>query len=408
MLRLSDNLAQTKAALRAYRLRALLTMLGISMGVATIITVMTLIQGANLYVEQKIANLGTNVFQIARTPFAVTDFTVIIKALKNKHITLDDRQALAEHCAACEQVGARASYSARSRYENRELIDTNVIGQTANMASIDTRTVERGRFFTDAEDTRGAAVCLVGSKLIEELFAGGEPLNRIVRVGNQEFTVIGSYEKIGSVLGQEQDNYVVIPMGTFLKMRGTRFSITLEVKARSGGVAFEQAQEEARLALRARRHVAPAQEDGFFIGTADSYIELWKAVSSAFFAVFLMVSAISAVVGGIVIMNVMLVSVTERTKEIGIRRAMGATQDDIRRQFLTESVMQCILGGSFGILFGFLTALAVRSIASFPVSVQTWVALFGFALSSGIGLFFGIYPATQAARLDPIEALRRE
>src|SRR5260370_1570684 len=196
-------------------------------------------------------------------------------------------------------------------------------------------------------------------------------------------------------------------MSTFLRMRGARTSVTIQVRTKSGQ-AFENGQDEARLIVRSRRHVEPGAEENFFIGTKDSYISLWQSISSAFFAVFILVSSISAVVGGIVIMNVMLVSVTERTKEIGIRRAVGATQSDIMRQFLSESVLQCLMGGAIGIVFGFLCALALRSFTSFPASVQTWVAILGMLLSSTIGLFFGIYPATRAAKLDPVVALRRE
>src|SRR5262249_19842901 len=183
---------------------------------------------------------------------------------------------------------------------------------------------------------------------------------------------------------------------------------TLQIKAAGDKKTFEEAQDEARISLRARRHIRPGQDEDFFIGTADSYITLWESISSAFFAVFVMVSSISAVVGGIVIMNVMLVSVTERTKEIGVRRAVGATQDDILRQFLTESVMQCVIGGCIGITVGFGCALALRTFTSFPASVRLWVAMLGVVLSSGIGVFFGIYPAMRAARLDPVVALRAE
>jgi putative ABC transport system permease protein len=180
------------------------------------------------------------------------------------------------------------------------------------------------------------------------------------------------------------------------------------VKAGGGAQAFDRAQDQARIVLRARRHLSGNREDDFFIGTAQSYIALWQSISSAFFAVFVMVSSISAVVGGIVIMNVMLVSVTERTKEIGVRRALGATQADVRRQFLTESVMQCIVGGVVGIGGGFACAVALRTFTDFPASVKPWVAVLGVVLSSGIGLFFGIYPAVRAARLDPVAALRSE
>lgn len=404
---MGDHLVQTFAALRAYKLRAVLTMLGLTMGVATIITVVTLIQGANLYVEQKIANLGANVFQIGRVPFAARDFLTVLKALKNKYINLEDRDYLAEHCRHCSGVGARAAVTGRVRYGNQELVDTNFIGHTPDMGRIDTRTIELGRYFTESENDRGAMVCLVGGRIRDDLFGGADPLRKTIRLNNQEFTIIGVYEKIGSVLGQDQDNFAIVPMGAYLKLRGGRFSVIIEAQATTRA-NFELAQDEARMAMRARRHIAPNQEEDFFIGTAESYIALWQSISGAFFAVFLMVSGISAVVGGIVIMNVMLVSVTERTKEIGVRRAVGAKQGDILRQFLLEAVALCTMGGIIGIGVGFMAALAVRQFTSFPAAVEPWVAWLGFALSAGIGLFFGIYPATRAAKLDPVVALRAE
>lgn len=405
---LTENLAIAVESIRVHKLRAALTVLGLTMGVATLITVMTIVQGANLYVEQKVANLGTNVFQIARTPFAVVDFSLIIKALRNKHITIDDMNAVAGACRHCQYVGAAASTSVKTRYKDKELQDTSLNGQTPNMAEIDTRTVASGRFFNESEDLHVASVCLIGDKLVTEFFPGANPLGRVVRLQNNEFMVIGVFEKIGSVLGQDRDNFVVIPLSNYLRMRGARQSITLQIKAVGGRQIFETAQDEARVVLRARRHLSANQPDDFFVGTADTYISLWESISSAFFAVFLMVSSISAVVGGIVIMNVMLVSVTERTKEIGVRRAVGATQRDILKQFLTESVLQCLVGGAVGIAAGFLCALALRTFTAFPASVQTWVAMLGVVLSSLIGVFFGIYPAIRAARLDPVAALRAE
>jgi putative ABC transport system permease protein len=407
MLAIRDNLSQSVEALRQHKLRAVLTVIGLTMGVATLITVMTIVQGANVYVEQKIARLGTNVFQVARTPFVVTDFNQVIKALKYKNIDMDDLRAIAAACPDCQQVGASGSGAVRLHFRDKELNDINLIGQTPNMADIDTRTVNRGRYFTDSENQRAAYVCVIGDDVSEQLFAGVEPVGQTLRVDNQEFTIVGTFDKIGSVLGQNQDNFVVAPMSTFLRMRGTRQSLTLNIKADSGP-AFANAQDETRLALRSRRHVPPKGEENFFIGTKESFMALWQSISSAFFAVFIMVSSISAVVGGIVIMNVMLVSVTERTKEIGIRRALGATQSDILRQFLTESVIQCLIGGAVGIGAGFLCALALRNFTSFPASVQTWVAILGLVLSSIIGMFFGIYPAVRASKLDPVVALRTD
>jgi putative ABC transport system permease protein len=408
MLAFADNLRLSSDSIRAHKLRAALTVLGLTMGVATLITVMTLVQGANIYVEQKIANLGTNVFRVARTPFAVVDFSVVTRALKNKYITIDDRAAVAERCHACRYVGASSNTSLPVTYANKQVDDATLYGYTPNMIDIDTRTLDQGRYFSESEDRHAAAVCLIGASMAETFFPGTSPLGHRLRAANREFQIIGTFEKIGSVLGQDQDNFLIIPMSTYLKFRGTRNSLTLEIKAIGGDRIFLAAQDEVRIIMRARRHRTLNMEDDFFIGTAQSYISLWQSISGSFFAVFVMVSSISAIVGGIVIMNVMLVSVTERTKEIGVRRALGATKADILRQFLAESVMQCLIGGVIGISIGFGCALALRTYTSFPASVQTWVAILGFLLSSIIGLFFGIYPASKAAGLDPVTALRAE
>ncbi len=406
MLAFRDNLALGLSALRAHKLRASLTMLGLTMGVATLITVMTIVQGANVYVEQKIANLGTNVFQIARTPFAVTDFNIIIKALKFKKIEMEDMRAVAEGCPACNEVGATASGSVHARHDNKEISDVNFYGQTPSMADIDTRIVEFGRYFTVAEAEHRADVCVIGDTLVQQLFPGMDPIGKSIRVGNDEFMVIGVMEKIGSVLGQDQDNFITVPLPVFLRIQGARTSLTINVKTNTG--EFEKAQDQADLVLRARRHLSGKMEDDFFIGTKESYMALWRSISSAFFGVFILVSAISVVIGGIVIMNVMLVSVSLRKREIGVRRAIGATKQDILRQFMLESVMQCIAGGIAGISMGFLVALAMRTYTPFPASVQTWVAVLGVLLSSVVGLFFGIYPAVRASQLDPVVALRSD
>jgi putative ABC transport system permease protein len=406
MFAVRDNLAETFNALRAHKLRASLTMLGLTMGVATLIVVMTIVQGANLYVEQKIANLGTNVFQIARTPFAVTDFNIVIKALKNRKIEIDDMEAIAERCNECAEVGATASTTIRARYGNKEVTDVNLSGNTPSMADIDTRTVERGRYFTESESNHRAIVCLIGDTLVQQLFLGIDPLGKTVRVGNEEFTVVGIMEKVGSVLGQDQDNFVMVPLTVYLRMQGAHNSLTINVL--STPERFQNAQDQATLIMRARRHLTAEMENDFFLGTKESYMALWRSISTAFFAVFIMVSAISVIIGGIVIMNVMLMSVTARRREIGVRRAVGATKIDIMRQFVAESVVQCIAGGLIGITLGFLIALLLRTFTPFPASVQKSVAMLGVVLSSAVGLFFGIYPAFRAANLDPIVALRSD
>ncbi len=407
MLAVGDNLEQCFSALRAHKLRASLTMLGLTMGVATLITVMTIVQGANVYVETKIANLGTNVFQLARTPFAVTDFNIIIKALKYRRIEVDDLRAIAAGCPACDEVGATASNTVRARANNKEAQDVNMSGQTANMADIDTRAVEFGRYFTATEAEHHTAVCLIGDTLVQRLFAGSDPLGQTLRVGNDELMVVGVMEKLGSVLGQDQDNYIIVPLPVFLSIQGAHVtSLTINVKASKAN--FERAQDQAQLVMRARHHLSGTRDNDFFIGTKESYMALWRSISGAFFGVFILVSAISVLIGGIVIMNVMLVSVTLRKREIGVRRALGATQRDILSQFMVESFIQCIAGGLVGISLGFLVALALRTFTPFPASVQTWVAILGVFLSSAVGLFFGIYPALRASRLDPVVALRSD
>ena len=406
MFAIRDNLAETFSALRAHKLRASLTMLGLTMGVATLIVVMTIVQGANLYVEQKIANLGTNVFQVARTPFAVTDFNVVIKALKNRKIELDDMQAIAERCNECSEVGATASTTVRARYGNKEVTDVNLSGNTPSMADIDTRSIERGRYFTESESDHRTNVCLIGDTLVQQLLLGVDPIGKTLRVGTEEFTVVGIMEKVGSVLGQDQDNFVMVPLTVYLRMQGAHNSLTINVLATPE--RFQNAQDQATLIMRARRHLTAEMDNDFFIGTKESYMALWRSISTAFFAVFIMVSAISVIIGGIVIMNVMLMSVTARRREIGVRRAVGATKLDIMRQFVAESVVQCIAGGLIGITLGFLIALILRTYTPFPASVQKSVAMLGVILSSAVGLFFGIYPALRAANLDPIVALRSD
>jgi putative ABC transport system permease protein len=337
----------------------------------------------------------------------VTDFNVIIKSLKYRKIEMDDVRAIQEGCPACDEVGATASASTKARYEDKESTDVNFYGQTANMASIDTRQVQYGRYFTSWEADHRASVCLIGDTIVQRLFLGVDPIGKTIRIGNDEFTVIGVIEKVGSVLGQDQDNFVIVPLPLFLEIQGLHTtSLTINVKTSARN--FDTAQDQAQLILRARRHLGPEMENDFFIGTKDSYMALWKSISSAFFGVFILVSAISVVIGGIVIMNVMLVSVTLRKREIGVRRALGATQGDILKQFITESFMQCIAGGVIGIALGFLVALALRTYTPFPASVRTSVALLGVVMSSAVGLFFGIYPAMRAAKLDPVVALRSD
>ncbi len=281
MVSVRDNIALAADALRSHKLRASLTAVGLTMGVATLVTVMTLVQGANTFVEQKIANLGTNVFRVAKTPFAVVDFTVVVKALKNKNIEYPDYAAVAELCQSCESVGASASGTLSVQRGNKQADDTTIYGYTPDMVDIDTRTLDAGRYFTESEDRHAAYICLIGASLTDLFFPGENPIGRTIRTGSQEFTVVGTFEKLGSVLGQDQDNFVIVPMLTYLKIRGTRTSLTLEVKASGGDKPFNAAQDEIRTILRTRRHDAAGQ-GGFIFHRHCAKLHLFVAEHQRF------------------------------------------------------------------------------------------------------------------------------
>lgn len=407
-MRLREVVSTAWTTMVAHPLRSFLALLGLVMGVATLITVMTLVQGANTYVEQKIANLGTRVFQVQKTPVIPLDFNEFLKALRNKNITSDDLFAVRERCGHCEAVGALVTAgSGRINYRDKEMQDAGIIGETWNMGYIGSRTLEMGRFFSEYEERAGTSVAVIGYGVNEKFFGGINALNQSVRYSGEDFRVIGTVEKIGSVLGQDQDNFILIPWTAFRRLQGPKASLQLNIRA-SNDKDFEIAQDEVRQIMRGRRHIGPQDKEDFYFGTPDSYMALWRSISGAFFAVFVLISSISSVVGGIVIMNIMLVSVTERTREIGLRRAVGARQNDILRQFLAEAMLQCIIGGALGVALGFGAATLLKVATDFPADVKGWVAILGLTLASVIGLFFGIYPATKAAKLDPVVALRSD
>jgi len=399
------SLSLSLESLRMNPMRTGLTVLGLTMGTAALIGVMTIIQGANAFVADKVANLGSDVFRVAKQSFDITNLEEYYLSQRNPDITREDVAAVRAGCPSCLAVGVTISDRTAVRFGGTEIRDVTFEGASAEMASIGNRDLARGRWFTEGEDRHAAEVCLLGAELAEELFGGLEPLGREVRVDQRPLRVIGVFASIGSVLGQNQDRFLVTPLSRFRQMRGLRLSLTMEVQAGEGS-RFERAQDEVRAVLRARRGIGPRDDEDFYLGTADGYIALWQQISSSFTAVFVAVSAVAAIVGGIVIMNILLVSVSERTREIGVRRAVGARRGDILRQFLTESVLQCATGGLLGTTFGLAAALALRELGAFPAEVRWWAAALGVGYAAAIGLFFGIYPAMRAADLDPIEALK--
>jgi putative ABC transport system permease protein len=394
------------SALRANKLRSFLTLLGTIVGVTGVITLMSLISGANKYVSEKLVSQGANVFWVDKFGL-ILDNDKFIEALKRKDLDLADAEAVAASAKLAAGVRAKKDRQADVRFGSERVRRVPIQGMWGDYVAVDRIDLQEGRHLTSADIARRRSVCVLGFEVWEKLFKGQPALGREVRIGSTSFDVVGVAEKKGSFLGQSQDNYVVIPLGASDKMWGRRGSIEIGVLAKDAPT-FELAQDEARAILRARRHVDPGKDDDFGITTSEMFMDLYRNLTGMIFIVFVGVAGISLVVGGIVIMNIMMVSVTERTREIGIRKALGARKSDILMQFLVESATLSLTGGAIGVALGSAIALLVAAVSPMPAEVSMLAIFLGLFMSTSIGLIFGIYPAMSAARKDPIEALRSE
>jgi putative ABC transport system permease protein len=401
-----ESAAIALRALRANKLRSFLTLLGTIVGVTAVISIISLIQGMNQYVSEKLVSQGANVFWVDKYGFILDD-DQFREARKRKDLDVEDYEAVAGLSRYAGSVKAEMERNADLRFGSEKLRRVPLKGELGEYAEVDRMDLEDGRHLTATDMARRRQVCVIGYEVWEKLFKGEPALEREIRIENEKFLVVGIGAKKGSIFGQSQDNFVIVPLGTFQKLYGKRGSITIGVLAANPAV-FGLAQDETRAILRARRHVPPGQDDDFGITTAEMFMELYKNFTGAAFIVLVGVAGISLVVGGIVIMNIMLVSVTERTREIGIRKALGARRRDVLMQFLVEAATLSLSGGSVGVLLGISLALLVAAISPLPAAVS-WVAIvLGLGMSTVIGLVFGIYPAARAAKLDPIVALRQE
>lgn len=402
-----EALLSAVQSLIAQKLRSFLTLLGIVIGISTLIAIVTLIEGANTYITDKVVDLNPDVFQISQFPRVFINFNEYIKAQKWKRIEYEDYEALSARARECRHFGIAAT--AQDLIKHREQSEKNILvrGVSPNMIEIERYDLEDGRYF-DAPDNEGRrAVCVLGADLADLLFPGEDPVEKEVSIGGRNFRVIGMIKRLGTIFGASRDKFVLIPIETLFKVYGSRRSVAIYGQALSKD-RLDSAVFEARGILRERRHVPFDAEDTFSVSTADTIISIYKTITSSFFLVTIIIASISLLVGGVVIMNIMMVSVKERTREIGIRRAMGACRRDILRQFLVEAVTLCTVGGGVGILTGLLMAKIIEALTPFPADVRFVVVILGLAASTLIGLFFGIYPAIRAAKLNPIESLRYE
>ena len=393
-------------SLRANKLRSFLTLLGITIGITSIIAVISLINGMDIYWKTKVSNFGPNTFVVTQFPI-ITNFDKFIEALKrNPDVHTEDAETIRRRCTACEDVGVETHRQVVVRYGKQSLDQIDLGGMTPNIMDIEGKHVETGRSFMEWENEHSRYATIIGADIADKFFPSADPIGKNIQIDDHWYEVVGVGERRGTVFGFSQDNYVKIPLSTYEKSYGSRRSVNISVKARAGQMA--EAQDQARLAMRTLHKLDYHAEDDFGMITSEGVNELFNNLTSAIFSVSLFVVGISLVVGGIVIMNIMLVSVVERTKEIGIRKAVGARQQDVVNQFLVESVVLCCAGGAAGIVAAYCISWLLASFTPLPSSFPVWAPLVAFILCTVIGLFFGIYPARRAGRLDPIEALRAE
>jgi putative ABC transport system permease protein len=394
-------------SLWANKLRSILTLLGVVIGVASVIAVVTLVNGANTYISTKFSSYGSDTFTVAKAGL-ITNAEQYVAAQKRKDILFPDYLYVRENCKLCRGMGAQQATIGKIVRGTQSVTDSSIRGYTWQMPALQNLNITQGRDFTEADEEHAAHVAIVGTDIVEHLLEGVDPLGQELRVDGTPYTVIGVVEKQGSTFGASQDNFVGVPLTTYQKSYGTAKTLTIYIKAASAGAPLEAAADEVRVLMRARRHDAPGAPQSFELDTNNTLVGFATSITQSFGLVASAIAALSLIVGGIVIMNIMLVSVTERTREIGIRKALGARPRDILTQFLIESGTMALAGGAIGVLGGVLVAEIVTVLIGFPSSIAVWSVVVGLIMATATGIFFGVYPARKAAMLDPIVALRAD
>ena len=407
MYQILESISIALQSIWASKLRSFMTVLGNIVAVTSIVTVVSLIQGMNSMVSSAIVtDVGADGFTIQRRPVTRTDDEEE-RTRNNPNITLAEADAVKAFSPVIASVVAQANRPGTITYRDQVLENIQIQGVTSEYVNFTTFDAERGRLMSPTEVERNQPLVVVGYDVAEQLFGDLTPIDRIIKIQGVHFRVVGVSEKKGSVFGNSMDHFAVIPIGAHMKLFGSRPNLSLMVKPVSTE-ALPVAMDDATVALRVARRLKPAEPDNFGLFTSDTLLGLYRQATNGIFAVLVGIVALSLVVGGIVIMNIMLMVVSERTREIGLRKALGARRKDIMSQVLTESVTLSTVGGLAGIALGFLAARAISAVTPLPARLEPWSILLGIGITAAVGLFFGAYPASRAARLDPIEALRRE
>lgn len=402
-------------SIRTSKLRSFFTLLGIIVSVGFLVAVVAIIQGMNSYVRDNLrsAMIGTNVFQVRRTPLSVgfLDDSVMREIAKRPIISKQDAEFVRRAFPDAEAVSMQSGWptpTADLTYRGRTIGSVTILGVTPEYQRVQDYQFADGEPLTQPDEDERRQVIVVGNEVAEKLFDGPSfATGKRIRVGGKEMAIKGVIAKKGRVLGQSFDGFILMPISTFEAIYGRRLTTTISIKLRPGGL-FPEAMGRAEEAMRLAHRLRPAERDDFSLDKADALVAFWTNLTSVLFTLIPAVVCIGIVVGGIVIMNIMLMSVNERTREIGIRKSLGARQRDIRRQFLVEAILLSSLGGIMGILGGGVLALLIASVSPLPARVTPWSVGVALLLGAGTGIIFGVYPASRAARLDPITALRQE
>jgi putative ABC transport system permease protein len=407
-MELLEGMKLALQALWANKMRSILTLIGVVIGVASVIAVVTLTNGAKAFVTSKINTYGASVVTISKMPQTFITIQEYLEFQKRRNVTVDDYKAILANCRLCVSAGAAQTKTGGVVYGKQSTTDSEIRGWTWTMPAISNLNIALGRGFTETEDEHSTHVAVVGSDIVDNMLGPGDPLGKEIRVDGEPYRIIGVGEPQGKMFGRSMDNWVAVPLTAFLAQYGAHDTLEIYVDAGGGGAVIDAVQDELRMLMRVRRHLAPDAPDSFTVDTSATFQNLLGRILNNFGAVVVAIAGISLVVGGIVIMNIMLVSVTERTREIGVRKALGARRKDILLQFLIESATMSLVGGVIGVIAGISVAKAITLVIAFPSVVQVWSVLLSLFVATAVGLFFGVYPAHKAAQLDPIVALRAE